>query len=345
MLYSNDKKFSCDFCNTDHVVPENSFPSNKIAQKMLTINLDKLDRGEAYKNARISFDIFSSKLEALELLNKDPAYFIDQYFSDLINDVDLRREEYKLEVDNYCDQIINDLVISKSECLENVLSKQVRSEEIDYFRQISESFKKDFKMLDINENRWKLIEMKSKILINKLDNELKEMKNYFLMNKLYEFKAPEIIFDPKTVCDLEIRTVDSLVSLNDEIKELKQSITNKIDMGRRKKYRLKDYDKLKLWDELTLEEQEKLKTSFSPAFLEKVLTSPDQSEHLKFVNEIEKNPKAIKKYTVISKHDLQVDSCWRYFIVFKDLNLNYHHEFVNNFGFVILVKDAKYERA
>lgn len=310
---------------------------------MLHLNFD-FDRGEAYKNAKISFDIFNSKLESLELINKDPAFFIDQYFSDLINDVDLRREEYKLEIDNYCDQIINDLSISKSICFENVLNKHVECEELPYFKNLAETFRKDFKMLDINENRWKSIESKSKILINKIDHELKEMKNYLLLNKLYEFKQPEILFDPKSVCDLEIRTVENLLNLNDEIKELKKSLKNKIDGGRRKKFRIKEYDKLKIWDELTNDEQEKLKASFSPMFLEKILTNTDQCEHLKFVNEIEKNPKALKKYTVISKHDLITDNCWRYFIVFKDLNPNYQHEFLNDFGFVVLVKDAKYEK-
>jgi hypothetical protein len=48
-------------------------------------------------------------------------------------------------------------------------------------------------MLDLDEQRWKAIEMKSKILINKIDHEIKEMKTYLLMNKLYEFKAPEVL--------------------------------------------------------------------------------------------------------------------------------------------------------
>ncbi len=344
MRKANEKRFSCDFCNNEHVIPENNFPSNKIAQKMLHINLDRLDRGEAYKNARISFDIFNSKLESLEVINKDPGYFIDEYFSELINDVDLRREELKLEVDNYCDQIITDLEHSKIQCIENVSKQKVSSEELSYFKSVSELFKKDFKMLDLDEQRWKAIEMKSKILINKIDHEIKEMKTYLLMNKLYEFKAPEVLFDPKNVCDLEIRNVDSLMNIADEINDLKTSIKHKIETGRRKKYRLKDYEKLKTWNDLNSDEQEKLRESFSPPFLEQILTNCDQCEHLKFINEIEKNPKNIKKYTVISKHDLNQDSCWRYFIIFKHLNPSYQHEFLNNFGFVVLIKDAKYER-
>ena len=36
-------------------------------------------------------------------------YFIDDYFSDLINKIDLKREELKLDIDNFYDKHIEDL--------------------------------------------------------------------------------------------------------------------------------------------------------------------------------------------------------------------------------------------
>jgi hypothetical protein len=85
----------------EHIVPEGNFPANKAITKLLKINLDKLNRGEVFKNAKLSFDQLTQKLESFELINKDPAYFIDEYFSDIINKIDVKKEELKMEIDSY----------------------------------------------------------------------------------------------------------------------------------------------------------------------------------------------------------------------------------------------------
>jgi hypothetical protein len=345
MLYLKNKKFSCNFCNEKHTLKENKVSANKSSKKKLKTNIDILNRTAVFKNAKMSFDIFNSKLDSLDLLNKDPVFFIEQHFSDLINDIDLRREDLKLRIDHFCDKIIEDLITNKSECIENVfdINKQT-NDELNYFKNISDSFKKDLKTIDLNEKKCRDIEKQSKVLVNKVDYEIREKKNFLLMNKMYDFKQPEILFNPKNVFTLEIKKTESLVELKKEIDNLKKSIEDKIDNGKRKKFQIKDYDELKTWNDLSHDEKSKLKSSFSPSFLEKILTQSDQSEHLKFLNEIDKNQKSKKSYTVISKNNLTSDKCWRYFIIFKDYNTNYQHEFLNNFGFLVLVKDAKYER-
>ena len=48
---------------------------------MLDINIDRLDRGEAYKNAKASFEVLNSKFETYELVNTVPAFFIGRNIS------------------------------------------------------------------------------------------------------------------------------------------------------------------------------------------------------------------------------------------------------------------------
>ena len=55
------------------------------------------------------------------------------------------------------------------------------------------------------------IEKQSKFLVNKVDYEIREKKNFLLMNKMYDFKQPEILFNPKNVFTLEIKKTESLV--------------------------------------------------------------------------------------------------------------------------------------
>ena len=71
---------------------------------MLHIHLDKIDRGEPYKNAKISFELLLAKFKSFEVINNDPDFYIDEYFSELINKIDFsfQKEREKIKkVSNY----------------------------------------------------------------------------------------------------------------------------------------------------------------------------------------------------------------------------------------------------
>lgn len=217
---------------------------------MLDINIDRLDRGEAFKNAKAAFDVLNYKFETYELINTVPAFFIDEYFSSVINEIDLRRDEIKLEIDNYYDKLINDLKLSQKSCV--VMSegnRRVSNDELKYFRKEVETFNKDLKMLDLAENKIKNIETKSKILVNKIEFNLKEIKDFFLLSKSHEFKQPMVKLDASTLGRLEIKTNDNLLNFNKEILKLKQDFQNKLTEGSSKKYKITNYDEIKTWSE------------------------------------------------------------------------------------------------
>lgn len=305
--------------------------------------MDKLNRGEAFNLAKHSFDILNTKLDAFELVNKDPGYFIDDYFSDLINKIDLKREELKLDIDNFYDKHIEDLKSIKKECLEiSEQHKNIANDEIKNLKNEMEQFEKNLKMLNLDESNWKQIEIKSKILTNKIELKLKELKNFFLLGKSYYFKVPKVKIDSNILGQLEIKPNENMLNYSKEITKLNQIIKNQLNDGRLKKFKLITYDEIKPWCEISCDEQEGYKFGYN-SLLARIVRDKDQCKYLKFVNEIEKNFGDIKKnYTIVSSNELSTQTSWKGF-VYKHHNSDFHHEFLNDFGFAISVKNCRFE--
>jgi hypothetical protein len=307
---------------------------------MLDINIDRLDRGEAFKNAKSSFEALNAKFETYELINTVPAFFIDEYFSNVINEIDLRRDEIKLEIDNYYDKLINDLKESQKSCVNMCeYNRRVSHEELKYFRKEVETFNKDLKMLDLDDNKWKKIELKTKMLVNKIEFKLKEVKDFFLLSKKYEFKQPEMNLNDKCLGSLEIKPTENLLNFNKEISKLKQDFQNKLAEGSSKKYKIVNYDEIKTWCECSEHVQKQHK--IDDQIIKNILSNMDQSEHLKFINSIESTK---KNYTIVTSAELNNEEGCYFFRILKDFNPTYSHEFLNDLGFLILVKNPKFEK-
>ncbi len=327
----------------EHIVPEGNFPANKAITKLLKINLDKLNRGEVFKNAKLSFDQLTQKLESFELINKDPAYFIDEYFSDIINKIDVKKEELKMEIDSYYEKSIQELNAIKKECIEiSGQHKFISNDEIKILRNEVDQFDKNLKMLDLAETNWKEIEIKSKILINKIEFKMKELKNFHLLGKSYFFKVPKGKYDTTSLGQLEIRPNENMLNYHKEITKLNQIIKNQLNDGRLKKFKLVSYDEIRPWCEISCDEQEGYKFGYGSP-LARIVRDKEQCKYLKLINDLEKNKTDhFKHYTIVSSNDLSTQSCWKGF-VYKHHNVEFYHEFLNDFGFAISVKNPKFE--
>lgn len=341
-LTIKDNKFKCDVCNKEHTIPEDGYPINKTIQKMLQIKLDKLERGDQFKNAKFSFDLLNAKFKTFELINNDPAYFIDEYFSDLINRIDLRREEIKVEIDNHFEQILSYLKMTKKICTEmSETNKKLLDHELKYFKQEIDGFDKDFKMLDLDDVRWRSIESKTKILINKIDFNIKELKNYFLLDQGYEFMNPMVSFDAHVLGHLEIIHNENVLNFNDDILRFNQSVQTKLKDGLLKKYKLVAYDELKTWYDFAPEQQEKIKSKLKQ--LEKtIITNRDQIEHTNYIRSMEHDATQSKNYIIASPRELKSGD--RYITILKELNPEYNHEFLTDLGFGIVIINGKFEQ-
>ena len=340
--FTKDKKFKCDICAKEHIFPDGGFPINKTIQKMLQIHLDRLDRGESFKNAKLSFDLLSAKYKSFELINQDPAFFIDEYFADLVNKIDIKREEVKLEIDNHYDKLLNYLKLTKNISQEMAdTNKNILTNDLKYLKNEIDLFDKDLKMLDIDEIRWNNIESKTKILINKIDYNLKELKNYFLLDQSYEFICPLVRFDANFLGHLEIVHNDNILNFNDDIQRFNQSVQTKLVDGSLKKYKLVDYDEIKTWQDFSPDQQEKIKSKLK--LLEKtIVTNIDQIEHTNFIKSIEYDTDTIKNYIIASPRELKTGD--RYITILKELNPCFNHEFLTDLGFGVVIINGKFEQ-
>lgn len=283
-------------------------------------------------------------MDSFELVNKDPAFFIDEYFSDLVNKIDLRREELKLDIDNHYDKINQELNAIKKECVEiSEQNKSISNDEIKCLRNEVEQFDKSLKMLDLDENKWKAIEIKSKILFNKIELKLKELKNYFLLGKSYYFKLPKVKLDATILGQLEIKPNENMLNYNKEITKLNQIIKNQLNDGRLKKFKLISYDEIRPWCEISCDEQEGYKFGYG-SLLARIVRDKDQCRYLKVLNEIERHngDNKEKHYTIVSSNELSTQNCWKGF-VYKHHNAEFQHEFLNDFGFAISVRNPRFE--
>jgi hypothetical protein len=75
-------------------------------------------------------EIYDAKnnIEKIENFEKDPEYFIFEYFEELNREVDLRREISKLKLDECSDEIIQSIECTKENCINlNKESKRLSS--------------------------------------------------------------------------------------------------------------------------------------------------------------------------------------------------------------------------
>ena len=86
-------------------------------------------------------------------------FYID-YFFNIINKIDLRREEIKLDIDTYYDKMINELKQAQIDCLfMSEANKKVSFEELKFFKKEVKSFNKDLRYVFI------LTQFKFKIML------------------------------------------------------------------------------------------------------------------------------------------------------------------------------------
>lgn len=75
--------------------------------------------------------------------------------------------------------------------------------------------------------------------------------------------------------------------------------------------------------------------------IKSILSNYDQSDHLKYISSVEMGK---KNYTVVTSAELNNEEGCYFFRILKDFNPHYSHEFLNDLGFLILVKNPKFEK-
>jgi hypothetical protein len=202
-MYVNESKESinCSFCRStalvQHQVPPDGYPPNQDKQTLIELKLDKLDLDELNlrKQARVRCELLECKISEIELHIRDPAYFINDYFSKLIRETDLRREELKNEIDDLFDNLKENITTLENKCYANLsqdsnILKEICSMEIvNALRSELDKWLDHLSTYLIDEKRWQEIVNDSEAKISSLDDTIRQYKNHLLLGKNYIFLA------------------------------------------------------------------------------------------------------------------------------------------------------------
>lgn len=365
----NKTKFICIFCNEEHKVPEKSkcFPANKAIEKLLEMNLDKLDLGKAHRNAKLSYNNLNTKLDALVHLQNDPVFYINEYFADVINKIDLTREQVLLKINDFYDKMVNDLKNSQSVCEKSALSSNKtdvgkrNTVFLNHLRKILQKWDTELNTIDFGaDKKWKQIDSEAKKLIDNLQFKIDTIKKALLLNTTYEFKTNEIYIDPEWYGHLAIVTNENQATFSKEIIAFNRHLIEKDNYSY---YKLVDYQELiGTWDNLSEFKQDEWNARLrqfnennlrlEETNFENLIHDEEQNEHLKQIIESEKkySPCIKKNYNVVIWDNIwdfsSPDSfVFDYFVpVFRILNPEYQHEFKNELGFGLFFRNAIFQR-
>jgi len=119
--------------------------------------------------------MLKSILDEAKLLSNDPVNFIHEFFSDLKNEIDLKKEESVAKIEDEYEKIINEVLEVEKECKIKAKNKAIDLEkmvqEIDYtLKKWNESVNQlDF---DSKDDEWKSIRFEAAKEIQKLEDEM-----------------------------------------------------------------------------------------------------------------------------------------------------------------------------
>jgi hypothetical protein len=154
-----------------------------------------LNLGKHFAAAKEALKNFKEKIEEMKSFNKD-GQFIDEYFSQLRNEIDIEREVVKLKIDEHYLKLIDEV---------NDIEHKCKSEYTDPKKSIDEETEKseeklgifliDFDKLEIDVDNWKNVEGRSNYQIKELNDKILKFKNDLLLNQIYTFESNTTLFD------------------------------------------------------------------------------------------------------------------------------------------------------
>ena len=107
----------CVFCDQEHSEPENGFIPNKVIQRMLDLEVEKIS---LHIQASDTCQKVISELTALDSqidsIKRDPKNLIYEHFAKLRNDIDLRKENLASSLEKCYVESIEEIRQAESKC-------------------------------------------------------------------------------------------------------------------------------------------------------------------------------------------------------------------------------------
>jgi DNA repair ATPase RecN len=145
----------------------------------------------------------------IELLERNAENYIYDYFEEIKRQVDIRREELKLEIDNYSDEIIKSVELNQKNFIK--LSKEVNqiTENIEKSKKELDELTSRFDTLEFNGKKFEDIKASVKVVNQEFNKILAEYQDSLINNKKYKFEFKELPIE-----DMFGRVFDFIVNFN-----------------------------------------------------------------------------------------------------------------------------------
>lgn len=132
-------------------------------------------------------------LEA-ELLTNDPFSYIDEYFSNLKIEIDLKREIYLKLINENFDRVMKELEEAEAKCKQNYteietnLNESVKSSKVKL-----NNWLRSLRVPDLSKDaEWKQLKQKIEKELDKTNYLIQKYQNELLLNKDYDFRAKPV---------------------------------------------------------------------------------------------------------------------------------------------------------
>ena len=191
----------CPYCLGTHHKPDAGFQVNNVVQELIGLDLNKLNFGQVFDQAKQSLNEFGGMLKEFELMAKSPAIFVDKYFDDLANEVHTRREEIMLKVNQHFSKILQSLIVSRVECKHAKTAAEPAC--LPSLNHLENALNKSLSELDtlvVNESKWLELSTRAVNLKETLNTEMITWKKNVLQNKSFKIVCSN--FNDQILCDL-----------------------------------------------------------------------------------------------------------------------------------------------
>ena len=191
ILETGVKNITCLVCHDDHTVPDKGFVVNKGIQNLLDMELNFLETSTAYKQCNDELVRANVHMNKLGLSETNAEFYIDEYFQNLKRQVDLRRENLKLEIDDISDSIIKSIETSQANLIESRKICKPFTPNIQKLKEELDELTQMFKLV-FNDNEFQDIKEKLTILGDELNRTIDNYNISLLGNREYIFQFEDI---------------------------------------------------------------------------------------------------------------------------------------------------------
>lgn len=185
----------CLHCQREHIISSSDLIENSSLQDLINTKIDNFDLGETYSKALESCKELKNKLQDLESVQRLSDVYIQDFVINLINQIDLKREELKLKIDTRAEFLVQDLKQFEKDCLDKlIITRSSLESKLQNSNRDLENLSNSLKVFTNNNKEYEKINTSCVNKIDEVKNLMKEFKNEILLDRGHEFESKNSIF-------------------------------------------------------------------------------------------------------------------------------------------------------